>query len=50
MKILLDNQLENDNLKTVQKPKQVIEEPKRFYPQGKKEDKIALRRPEDDEP
>lgn len=46
----LDNQLENDILKTAQKPKQVIEEPKRFYPQGKKDDKIAIRRPEDDEP
>ena len=46
----LDNQLENDILKTAQKPKQVIEEPKRIYPQGKKDDKIAIRRPEDDEP
>lgn len=46
----LDNQLENDILKTAQKPKQVIEEPKRLYPQGKKDDKIAIRRPEDDEP
>ena len=46
----LDNQLENDILKTGQKPKQVIEEPKRYYQQGKKDDKIAIRRPEDDEP